>query len=141
MQWDDRPHAGFSPPQAPGTWLPFNEDYQQNNVAAQLQRSNSLLNLYRKLLAYRKIKPVLQIGSYSPIDGIHKDCFAFRRHLPGHSSLTIVLNFSAQDLTLKIGENGSGDIILSTYLDREEKVELTELHLRSHEGIIVENES
>ncbi len=141
MQWDDSPHAGFSPPQAPGTWLPLNEDYQQNNVAAQLQRSNSLLNLYRKLLAYRKTKPVLQIGSYSPIDGIHKDCFAFRRHLPGHSSLTIVLNFSAQDLTLQLNKGGMGLIVLSTYLDREEKVELTELHLRSHEGIIVENKS
>jgi len=44
-------------------------------------------------------------------------------------------------LTLQLNKGGMGLIVLSTYLDREEKVELTELHLRSHEGIIVENKS
>lgn len=141
MQWDDRPHAGFSPPDSPRTWLPLNKDYHQNNVEAQLHQAASLLNLYRKLLSYRKSKPALQIGTYSPINGVNEDCFAFRRHQPTYPPLTIVLNFSDKELTLKLNGGGMGLIVISTHLDREERVELTELHLRSYEGVIIENEN
>jgi alpha-glucosidase len=141
MQWDDSIHAGCSPPNTGRTWLPVSENYQQINVEAQLNKNSSLLNLYRKLLAYRKNSPALQVGEYYPIEGVHEDCFAFRRHHPGQPPLTVLLNFSAQDLTLELIEHGSGDIIISTNLDREEKVDLTKLHLRKHEGLLIENES
>ena len=138
MEWDEQIHAGFAPPDTQNTWLPIGENYQQVNVDIQLRQPGSLLDLYRKLLAYRKIAPALQIGNYIPIDGVHEDCFAFRRYIPGHPPLIVALNFSAQDLTLKLSEHGTGYIIISTNLDREEKVDLPGLHLRKLEGLMIE---
>ncbi len=138
MQWDASTLAGFTPPGTQRTWLPVAENFQQVNVEIQLHQPGSLLNLYRKLLAYRKIAPALQIGNYYPIDGVHEDCFAFRRYHPGHPPLIVVLNFSAQDLTLELSEHGIGYIVISTNLDREEKVDLPGLHLRKMEGLMIE---
>lgn len=139
MQWDATSLAGFSPPGTQHTWLPVNKNYKQNNVEAQLHQPGSLLNLYRKLLAYRKISPNLQIGNYIPIDGINHDIFAYRREHPDHPPLIVVLNFSNQELPIKLAERGSGEIVISTHMDRVEKVDLKEVHLRKFEGLIIEH--
>ncbi len=141
MQWDEQPFSGFSPPNAEQTWLPVNENYQQVNVAAQLQQPDSILNLYRKLLAYRKNSPALQIGSYTPIEGIADRCFAFKRLVDGFPEQIILLNFSADDLVINLGEDVLGMIKISTNLDHEESLDLTRVNLRKHEGVIIESES
>jgi glycosidase len=140
MQWDDQPFAGFSPPNAEQPWLPVNDNFQQENVAAQLQRADSILNLYRNLLTYRKNSLALQIGSYDPIDDVHDHCFAFQRFADGFPKQIILLNFSAEDLMINLGEVGMGTIKISTNLDRDESVDLTRVHLRMNEGVIIESE-
>jgi glycosidase len=139
MQWGEDLHSGFSPPDTKSTWLPVSENYQNINIEAQLDQLDSLLNLYRKLLGFRKMTPALQVGNYLPIEGIIDECFAYRREHSGHPPLSVVLNFSNQDVPLKLTEKGSGEIIISTYLDREEEIDLKEVHLRKFEGIIVKH--
>ena len=68
MQWDDSPNAGFASPDVKELWLPLDSNYKEINVASELNDPRSTLNFYRKLLAYRKSTPALQIGSYRSIE-------------------------------------------------------------------------
>ncbi|MBE0410502.1 MAG: DUF3459 domain-containing protein, partial [Anaerolineales bacterium] len=108
------------------------------NVKQALSRSNSLLNLYRQLLDYRRKTPALQWGEYCPIDRVPESCFAFTRLAETGPMLLVALNFASSDLKVSIPELGEGKIALSTLLDRSGQVDCKELNLRKDEGIIVE---
>ena len=138
MQWNDREKAGFSAAGGNLPWLPVNDNNVEINVAAQLQEPGSMLNLYRQLLSIRKTSPPLQIGSYHPFNNIDKNCYAYRRILSGHREHFVLLNFSPDQLTVNLGQTGIARVQLSTYLDREERIDLSRVHLREHEGVIVE---
>ncbi|MBE0408871.1 MAG: alpha-amylase, partial [Anaerolineales bacterium] len=60
MQWDDFVNAGFSGVDTRSLWLPLAGDFQAINVKQALSRSDSLLNLYRQLLEFRRKTPALQ---------------------------------------------------------------------------------
>jgi len=137
MQWDDSPHAGFSP-SAATPWLPLAENYREVNVARQLARPDSLLNLYRRLLAFRKTSSALQTGVYLPIEltAAQDHCFAYQRQSEDQRIL-VALNFSDQEQRLDWAYTGSGEIVLSTGLDRQGQVELANFYLRPNEGCII----
>ena len=63
MQWDDADNAGFT---APGVepWLPLAPDYRETNVERQRNDPESMLSLYKRLLAYRRETPALTAGTY-----------------------------------------------------------------------------
>ena len=134
MQWDAEPNAGFSTAEP---WLPVAPDYEAVNVEAQRAAPTSILNLYRRLLAYRKVTPALQWGSYQAVDGVPRACYVFVRQTDDQRVL-IALNFSAQDQRVTLPAHDGGTIVLSTHLDREETISLGDLVLRGHEGVIVE---
>lgn len=96
-----------------------------------------MLNLYRQLLKYRKEAPALNMGSYRSLDGAPEDCFVYIREIESQR-LAIALNFSAKGRVLRIDNQASGRLVLSTHLDREERVDLRSLHLRGHEACVVE---
>ena len=50
----------------------------------------------------------------------------------------IALNFSGHERTLKLSEMGRGRLVLSTYMNREESIDLALLRLRSNEGYVIE---
>jgi len=134
MQWNAEAHAGFSEFEP---WLPVGANYQIANVASQRKESTSMLNLYRQLLKYRKEAPALNLGSYRSLDGAPEDCFVYIREIESQR-LAIALNFSAKGRVLRMDDQASGRLILSTHLDREERVDLRSLHLRGNEACIVE---
>jgi glycosidase len=138
MQWDDSHLAGCSPLHADQMWLPLADDYEQNNVERQLEQPDSLLNLYRKLLRYRQSQPALQIGTYTPIDGVPENCFCYLRHQPGQPKILVALNFSSQPGQLNLVNQGVGRLVLSTHQDRASQVDMSGLHLRGHEGVLIE---
>ena len=140
MQWDDSSNAGFSDADVQRLWLPVGDDYHEVNVKRSLDDPASILNLYRRLLSYRKSTPALQWGGYHPIDLIPEDCFAFTRLATSEPTLLVILNFSSQDQKVSIPELGTGRITLSTSLDRSEQVDLRDLTLKGDEGLIVELE-
>lgn len=133
MQWDDGPHAGFS---TVDPWLPVSDDYTARNVAAQSQQPTSILNLYRRLLWYRRSTPALAWGSYRPLDVVD-NCFVYLRQEEDERRL-IALNFNYKASRVSISGDETGEVVISTYLDREERVKLSELMLRPHEGVIIE---
>jgi alpha-glucosidase len=141
MQWDASPNAGFASPEVRELWLPLASNYTQVNVASQLDEPRSMLNFYRKLLAYRKASPALLWGSYRSLDLLpaetEEHCFVFERKT-ADQHLLVALNFSGQEQTLSLPELRKGRVALSTRLDREGEEALATLVLRADEGCIVE---
>jgi alpha-glucosidase len=134
MQWDTTANAGFSPPAAATTWLPLSADWEDRNVARHLAVPDSMLNLYRSLLRYRKDSMPLQIGTYRQVDA-PEGCLAFER-AGGQDRLLVLLNFTNNELSVTTDDRGS--VALSTYLDRSGEAVDSTVALRTHEGVIVE---
>jgi alpha-glucosidase len=137
MQWTPGPNAGFSVPDTPKLWLPLASDYQTVNVERQLADPTSILNLYRRLLAYRRATPALQAGGYQPVDGVPDDCFVYWRQT-GDQRVLVALNFSGKERRLRLPERRQGEVVISTHMDRTETIDLHQFALRGDEGIVVE---
>jgi alpha-glucosidase len=132
MQWDAGANAGFTT----GTpWLPLAGDYQTANVAVQRDNQRSMLALYRRLIDLRCADPALHVGSYAPIVATG-DLLAYIR-AGGGRRLLVALNLGGQPATLAAGSWGSGQVVLSTNLDRAGEQVSGNLALRGDEGVIV----
>jgi alpha-glucosidase len=137
MQWDASPNAGFSHSGTSKPWLPVSDQYPTINVARELGDRLSTLNLYRNLLTIRKSSPALQWGSYTPLDNVPADCFVYLREAKGQRFLT-ALNFSSESQVLHLSNFVEAKIVLSTYLDRDETIDLKKFALRENEGILIQ---
>jgi alpha-glucosidase len=133
MQWDASAHAGFSQGEP---WLPLACDYQQENVANLVADEQSILSLYRALIALRKQWPALSGGAYQPL-AAEGDLLLYRRVREGRSVL-VALNLGAEPIAVSSDAIGlDGAILLSTFMDRAgERVGGT-LDLRGDEGVII----
>jgi len=136
MQWDATPTAGFSSAPIEKLWLPLAGDYQQVNVQVQSNQADSILALYRQLLALRKTSTALQWGDYQPIDNVPTSCYVFLRLAEGQK-LLVALNFADQLVVLDLSTLGSGNLLVSTELDRQGRIDLNHLNLRGHEGVVI----
>jgi alpha-glucosidase len=133
MQWTPEPKAGFTEAQP---WLPLDREHDRCNVATLREDTASILTLYRRLIALRRDRRALSVGSYSPgqADG---DVLSFeRRH---DARLRVILNFGHEPRTAKLPDDAPrGRLLLSTRLDREGEEVGPEIALRADEGVIVE---
>lgn len=135
MQWDGAPHAGFCLPEVQ-PWLPVSDDVATINVATEVNDPRSMLSLARALTAARRMHPALTDGAYTPLDGTPSPCFAYTRRL-GDAAYLIALNFSAEKQIVDAATLGHGNVLLSTHLDKDGKVDLGRLTLRPNEGVII----
>lgn len=135
MQWDSSPNGGFCAPDVT-PWLPLATDYQQYNVAVEQDDPRSMLTLTQRLLAIRRAQSALNIGAYQSIEQDNPTCFVYQRQHEQQRYL-IALNFSDQEQQLHLQEK-QGQLVLSTYLDREESIELDTLLLRPNEGMLIQ---
>lgn len=136
MQWDEQANASFCPASV-DPWLPLADDYQQFNVAVERADPRSHLALTQALLALRRTHPALTSGDYATLSASSEQVLVYQR-AQGNQRLVIALNFSEETQTVTIPESGTGRILLSTYLDREERINLAEFTLRSQEGCMIE---
>ncbi len=96
MRWDATPGAGFSSAEP---WLPIGP--AEPNVTAQRDARDSLLWLYRDLLALRRELPALHRGGYHSLDA-PADVFAFERRC-GESLVRVALNFGDRPRPVPVG--------------------------------------
>lgn len=96
MQWDSSENAGFT---SGVSWLPVNENYVSINAEREENAPNSVLNWYRKLLAFRKSSEVLLRGTYREIMSESEEVFGFVREFNGEALITLA-NFSAKPVKL-----------------------------------------
>ena len=94
MQWNDGKNAGFT---AGEPWLKVNPNYVTINAAEQMNREDSILNCYRKLIALRKQEDVFLDGQYTAILPEREEVFAYRRE-NADTKLTVIANFSGSEI-------------------------------------------
>lgn len=132
MQWDTSANAGFS---SAVPWLPLADDAVHENVRNLEADEISILSLYKALISLRRKAPALVDGDYTPI-AADNDLLIYRRGR-GDSSMVVVLNFSADPVSLESKDIGlQGHILLSTFLDRAGEKMSGALDLRGNEGLI-----
>ncbi|NNC91448.1 MAG: DUF3459 domain-containing protein [Acidimicrobiia bacterium] len=136
MQWDDSPSAGFSDARPERLWLPLAPAHDKVNVATQLLKPDSILTLYRRLLALRRARPALRQGSYAALDGLPEGLFAYER-VHEADRLHIVLNFSDEPVRFSRGWIEGAEILLSTRLQAVDR-QGAGLALAPNEGVILE---
>jgi alpha-glucosidase len=136
MQWDGSNNAGFCAPDVI-PWLPVADDYQIYNVADEKHDPRSMLMFTLRLLELRRSLPALTIGSYQSIEQENVNCFVYLRQHEEQRYL-VILNFSAQNQVVTGVGHTQGHIVLSTAMDREGLIDLSEVHLRSYEGILID---
>ena len=134
MPWrshaDAGPGAGFTTGRP---WLPIPPEAEHASVAAQRRDPDSMLSLYRRLIALRKRRPALTRGGYRT-ENAPDDVFAYRRTDPD-GDLLVALNFTAQERRLP-GAFG-GVPLLSSDPQRAEGSAGSELRLAPHEGLVL----
>jgi len=130
MQWDDSRQASFTDGEP---WLPLAGNQDRVSVATQRDDPHSLLSLYRRLLALRREEPVLVSGALEPVARTAR-CLVYRRNGEDRQ-LLVALNMSAKPAEVDFG--ATGQILLSTGLDRAGEMAHGSLELRGDEGVVV----
>lgn len=92
VQWSDAENAGFSTAEP---WFSVNPNYKQINVEAQEDDPGSLLNFYRRLLAFRKNNAVALYGTYKEYRPKDKDFYVYERRY-GSERLLVICCFASE---------------------------------------------
>jgi alpha-glucosidase len=133
MQWDASRAGGFTT----GTpWLPA-VDPEVQNVAAQSTDPESLLSLYRRLIAARAASPALSRGTHRSIFGVAPEVLAWVREAD-EDRVLVLLNTgeTGHDCALDVARLGSttGDVMVATS-GRTGRIALEGLRISPLEGI------
>ncbi|MDT0678018.1 alpha-amylase family glycosyl hydrolase [Autumnicola musiva] len=133
MQWDDSKNAGFT---TGDPWLPLG-NYEQCNVAAELEKEGSILALYRNLLELRNAEPALHIGYYYPYK-CEKNLLSYFRS-NGNKSFLVLLNLGSSEIRLELdGISEKGTCRMGTAHSSEGKEISEAVFLAPDEGKVVE---
>ena len=117
MQWNTAPNAGFS---KVTPWLPVPPSYQTHNVASESKDPNSVLSLYRKVLALRHTNEALLEGSYTALNEDDPNVMSYLRSYKGKAVL-VALNMSdsPQKASFDLSKHGFGGASLKTVISSE----------------------
>ena len=129
MQWSDKPHAGFSK-ETP--WLPVPENYKTVNVKKQQEDADSVLSLYKTMIALRRKHPALQKGEITFLGKGENNILAYSRKYE-NEEIIILMNFSRFKKKFKFNFKNA-EVLFSTH--RETKIKDDYILLRGFEGII-----
>ncbi len=129
MPWDRQPNAGFTSGEP---WLPLNADWPLRNVAAAGGDPDSMLGLYRRLLALRRARDVLAAGDFALVDA-EGDVLAYERRRDDERML-IVLNLGNTPRIFERPAWATAHVVLLSTLRGDEPMGQV---LRPNEGAIL----
>ena len=135
MQWTAGDNAGFS---TGVPWMKVNPNYKEINVEDSERREDSLLNFYRKAIAYRKANDVIINGDFKLIYPKNKDIFAYVREYQGKRILVIV-NYKNKIINFDLPKDlifDESKLALSNYADAPAM--LQNMKLREYEALVYE---
>jgi alpha-glucosidase len=133
MPWDGSENAGFSTAKP---WLPLHDDWRTRNVARMTEDPQSILTLYRRLLALRRDCPALSIGDFVLLNVEEEILVYERRH--ASERLMIALNLGGRPHRLRLPDWARGSRLLLSTLEDVTLAEDGALLLRSNEGVVLE---
>jgi oligo-1,6-glucosidase len=135
VQWDASPNAGFT---TGNPWLAVNPDYVSVNAAAEVGRSGSVFEHYRKLIELRHADPVITDGVFELLLPDHPAIWAFLRR-GRDAELLVAANFSA-DVTAAVlpldADWADATVVLSNLPDQDPLQPPPDLKLRPWESVI-----
>jgi alpha-glucosidase len=131
LPWDASPKGGFTSGEP---WLPLGPEHDRVNVASEARDPQSMLSLYRALLALRRREEALVSGQWEPVAAGEQVLLYERRR--GSRAVGVALNMTAKASEASIA--GPATVLLSTHLDRTGRESSPKLRLRPHEGLIFE---
>jgi oligo-1,6-glucosidase len=137
MQWDNSPNAGFCK-EGVKPWMRVNDDYQNVNVLAQLNDSQSVFSYWKRCLEFRREhKEAFVYGDFEIVDPTHKDVVAFRRFSEDENWVTVT-NFTGKHLAWSgLGNLKVEEWVIGNYpLDVHKGGSGLTIKLRPWEGII-----
>jgi alpha-glucosidase len=148
IPWDARePNAGFSDATS-AIWTPMNSDAEVCNVAAQDKRPDSVLNFWRKMLAFRKQHTeTLVFGDFEPLAVDDAPVFAYWRksiQASGDKDVLVVLNMTARtDVVFALPGDGSYTTLEATNANGQTKtagalMSGQDISLTAYEGLVLE---
>ncbi len=106
--WSAEEYAGFSTHEP---WIGVNPDYQQINVAIESRQKDSVLNTYKKLIAYRKEHSALVYGDFEVVV-FTKRVLVYRRKYKGEEYM-VYLNLTHKQVDWPM--EPTGDLIYCNY--------------------------
>ena len=114
MQWNTSANAGFS---TNTPWLPVPPSYKTYNVVTEDKDPNSILSLYKKVLALRHTNEALIEGSYTALNQDDPNVMSYLRSYKGKAVL-VALNMSAtrQKSTFNLSQQGFSQATLKTLI-------------------------
>ena len=141
MPWDASRHAGFSSGEP---WLPLAADSAVSNTESAGANPDSLLALYRRLIALRRARPALTRGAYRPVaqsGNVSDNVLAFERVMDGEA-LLVALNFGREVANnVVLPDAYRGTVLLSSGPGRTGEAIAGYLTLRADEGLIILRDS
>ena len=139
MQWNSSINAGFS---NSTPWVPVQANFTTVNVEVESNKTDSILELFCKLVHLRSNNEALKYARYIPLNS-SDSVFAFKRDRENADNVALVLiNFDNVEMTEDL--SGSSDVpkrdfyvAVSTLLNRNETVDLKNIKLAPYEGIVL----
>jgi alpha-glucosidase len=135
MIWVNAANAGFTTPDAT-PWLPLEPGWDTENAAEQAGRKDSMLMLYRKLLALRRQHDTLHAGGIAEVVA-EGSVLRYRRVglEDGESTdFQVMLNLGSEVATVKCAK---GTVVLTTLLDGEGSSVEGTVTVEAGEGLLI----
>jgi alpha-glucosidase len=129
MQWSDAANAGFGTAKP---WLPVPPSYKTHNVAAESKDPNSVLSVYRQVLAMRHKEPALVNGTYTALNEDDPNVLSYLRK-DKDEAILVMLNLSNAPQKVKLNLEPQGfmspklTVLLSTFQQPAGTAETVEL--------------
>lgn len=136
MQWEDKTGAGFTTGKP---WMKINRNLGEINVAHDLKNDNSILNFYKKLIAFRKGNDVIRDGEYVEYYHNNKNVYCYERNLNGHRYI-VFCNFAEKNVALtidKIPASRGAEYLFGNW-DGQDKTLGDAIRLRPYEAAVYE---
>jgi alpha-glucosidase len=131
MQWTAGANAGFNAGAKP--WLPIPASSTGRNVATETADPNSVLNLYKTVLALRHENAAMRDGDYRGINETDPNVLSFLRTTPKRNeAVLVVVNMSGtpRATTFDLSAQGFARARLKPLVQSESSGDLRELRLQ-----------
>jgi alpha-glucosidase len=132
MPWDTSENAGFTTAKP---WLPLHADWPTRNVARMTEESQSILTLYRQLLALRRDCLALSIGDFVLLN-VEDEILAYERRYDAER-LIVALNLGEQPHRLQLPDWARDNRLLLSTVEDAAPVEGGAVLLRSNEAVVL----